>query len=317
MARFKKHFVIGFFAIVLIIEIAARILGFGQTVLVRLDEKIEYVLVENQDVRRFGNSIIINSLGHRSSEITLAKKENEKRILLVGDSVVYGNHHVDQSETIASYMTQSLNEGNRSGQYSVISAAAASWGPKNMLEYMKERGIYQSDLVFLVLSTHDIFDFPTFDEAVIPYRLHKNFAATDDLIYAIYNRFRPWLKSKMASNNARMSIEDARDKTKSIINEIIEIAQDQNKKIILVFHPTEREAQNDFLDVGFFSSIANENNIEFINLQKKYKNYNNFNSDKVHYDGMHLTPGGANLVADIFKEKTMTIFEENGLQDNN
>ncbi len=317
MASFKKYFVIGFVAILLIVEIIARILGFGQTVQVRLHDRIEYVLVENQDVMRFGNRIIINRLGHRSPELELAKKENEKRILLVGDSVVYGNHHVDQSETIAHFMTQSLNEHSGSDKYSVISAAASSWGPKNMLEYVNERGIYQSDLVFLVLSTHDIFDFPTFDEAVIPYRVHKNFAATDDLIYAIYNRLRLWLESKMASNATRISIEEAKNKTRPIINDIIEIVQSQNKKIILVFHPTERESQNDFLDVGFFLSIANENNIEFINLQKKYKNYNNFNSDKVHYDGMHLTPGGANLVADIFEEKTMTIFDKNRQQDNN
>ncbi len=212
---------------------------------------------------------------------------------------------------------QSLNGDNASDQYSVISAAASSWGPENMLEYLKERGIYQSDLVFLVLSTHDIFNFPTFDDAVIPYRVHKNVAATDDLIYAIYNRIRPWLKSKISSSDTRMIVDEARDKAKSIINDIIELVQNQNKKIILVFHPTERESQNDFLDVGFFLSVANENNIEFINLQKKYKNYNNFNSDKVHYDGMHLTPGGANLVAEVFKEKSMATFELNMMQSKN
>ncbi len=317
MTRIKKYFFIGFIAIIIVVEIAARIFGFGETVLVRLHDRIEYVLVENQNVKRFGNRIIINSLGHRSAEISPVKKENEKRVLLVGDSVVYGNHHVDQSETIAHYMTQSLNGDNASDQYSVISAAASSWGPENMLEYLKERGIYQSDLVFLVLSTHDIFDFPTFDDAVIPYRVHKNVAATDYLIYAIYNRIRPWLKSKISSSDTRMNVDEARDKAKSIINDIIELVQNQNKKIILVFHPTERESQNDFLDVGFFLSIANENNIEFINLQKKYKNYNNFNSDKVHYDGMHLTPGGANLVAEVFKEKTMAKFELNMTESKN
>lgn len=317
MNRRKTYLIAGFIVALLCVEVIACMLGFGETVQVYLDDKIEYVLVENQDVTRFGNKIKINSLGHRSEEISEKKTENERRILLVGDSVVYGNHHVDQTETIAYFLSQSLNEQNPQDIYSVISAAASSWGPKNMLEYLKGRGLYQSDLVFLVLSSHDIFDFPSFDRAVIPYRVDKNVAATDDIIYAVYNRAKPWLLSKFSSGEKGMDFAEAQLKTNLIINEIIEFCKLHETDIVLVFHPSEQESNNDFLDVSYFQAIALENNIDFINLQPDYKNHNSFNLKKVHYDGLHLTPSGANLVAKIIKDKTKNKLEKISIQSTN
>lgn len=304
MKSFKIYIFAGLVAALLLIEVVARLLGFGETVQVKLHDKIEYVLVENQDVTRFGNRISINSNGHRSEVINLVKPANEKRIMLLGDSVVYGNHHIDQTETIAHYLSNSLND-ETSAPHTVISAAASSWGPKNMLEYIKERGLYESDLVYLVLSSHDIFDFPDFNRAVIPYRVNKNIAATDDIIYAVYNRAKPWLKSKFNSTGQGLSFEEASLRTRSIINEIIEYAQNQDVEIILVFHPSAQQSMNDFLDVSFFENIANRNNIDFLNMQPDYKNFNIFSLDKVHYDGLHLTAEGAELFAKIIKEKTL------------
>lgn len=305
MSQTKLYIIVGSIIVLLSAEIVARMLGFGETVQVILHDKIEYVLAENQDVVRFGNRININSLGHRSEEIRVTKQENEQRILLVGDSVVYGNHHVDQSETIAHYLTRSLNAENSQGSFSVVSAAASSWGPENMFEYLKDRGLYDSDLMFLVLSTHDMVDFPTFESAVIPYRINKNVAAIDDITYAVFNRVWPRIMAKFESKENEIDFDQALVRSKSIINEIIELTAQNGIATILVFHPTEKESQNDFVDVEFFKNIALENNIEFINLQSAYKNHNIFNLEKVHYDGMHLTASGAELVAGIINEKVV------------
>ncbi len=132
MKRFKRYIIASLIVIIVCVEIIARLFGFGETVQVHLHEKIEYVLVENQDVTRFGNHIKINNLGHRSEEISPEKSDGAKRVMLLGDSVVYGNHHIDQTETIAHYLSQSLKETSPV-PYSVISAAASSWGPKNKL----------------------------------------------------------------------------------------------------------------------------------------------------------------------------------------
>ncbi len=278
MKPFKVYLLVGLIAVLFSIEVAARLLGFGETVQVKLHDKIEYLLVESQDATRFGNRIKINSNGHRSEEINQVKPANEKRIMLLGDSVVYGNHHIDQTETIAHYLSHSLND-QTSTTCTVISAAASSWGPKNMLEYIKEKGLFQSDLVFLVLSSHDIFDFPDFNKAVIPYRVNKNIAATDDIIYAVYNRAMPWLKSKFNSSQQTLSFEEASLRTRSIVNEIIEYVKGQDTEIILVFHPSAQQSMNDFIDVSFFENIANQNNIDFLNLQPDYKNFNTFSLD--------------------------------------
>jgi len=225
--------------------------------------------------------------------------------MLLGDSVVYGNHHVSQSETIAHYAKQALQETLVDNRVSVLSAAASSWGPKNQLEYLKERGLYESDLVFLVISTHDIFDFPTFKSSVIPYRVNKNIGATDDFIYAVYNRAVPWLVAKISQKNNSIDFEAAKVKTKSIIEEIFALVRGKGSNVILVFHPAEYQLMSQQLDVSFFENIAIDNGVKFIDLKSRYIELNKTRDNRVHYDGMHLTPKGAALVASVVHDETL------------
>ncbi len=137
------------------LELYARIgLGLGTPPLYVSDPDIEYMFAPDQDVMRFGNRQRFNPYGMRSEDIPPAKPDGEFRVLAIGDSVLNGGSLTDQSELATSLLTQ---DGIR-----VLNASAGSWGPQNMRAYLDRFGLFDADLVVVVLSSHDAGDVPGF-----------------------------------------------------------------------------------------------------------------------------------------------------------
>lgn len=148
-------------------ELVARsCFGLGKPLLYQVDSEMEYLPKPNQELRRFGNRIHINRWSQRSEEITQYKTDpNELRVLLIGDSIVFGGSQSDQSETCGSYLEALLRQGTRR-PVRVLSVAAGSWGPANQTAYLQRFGIFDADAAIWLLSTGDWFDAPTFTPIV-------------------------------------------------------------------------------------------------------------------------------------------------------
>lgn len=129
-------------------------LQLGDPPLTIADPDIEYMFKPDQDVSRFGNRIFINHWGMRSPQIERTPPPSQHRTLVLGDSVVNGGNLSDQS----SLATTLLSTGERL----FLNVSAGSWGPENMLAYVKKFGLFGADRLVLVLSTHDASDVPTF-----------------------------------------------------------------------------------------------------------------------------------------------------------
>ncbi|WP_445176030.1 hypothetical protein [Microcoleus sp.] len=82
------------------LELALRLLGFGNPALLQADANSGYIFAPNQFVYRFGNKLEYNQFSQRSEQIDSAKPEGTLRILMIGDSVLNGNSTTDQQETI-------------------------------------------------------------------------------------------------------------------------------------------------------------------------------------------------------------------------
>ena len=100
--------------------------------LVRLDPATEYELAPSAESRRWGNRIAINSRETRGPEFAPLPGAGERRILLVGDSVIYGNHFLDQEETIAARIRTIVSEDpDLAGcDIMIVAAAVSSWGAR-------------------------------------------------------------------------------------------------------------------------------------------------------------------------------------------
>jgi GDSL-like Lipase/Acylhydrolase family len=147
-------------ALIMAVELGLRwFWGFGNPLTYLTDEQIGYLLAPNQRTRRFKNRIAINQYSMRSPEISLLRRDDTFRVLLLGDSIANGGWWTDQSQTISALMERELlpkMPGNYPG-VEVLNASANSWGPRNQLAYVQRFGTFQAQAIVLLINTDDLF----------------------------------------------------------------------------------------------------------------------------------------------------------------
>lgn len=127
------------------IELALRLLGFGNPALLQADAEAGYIFAPNQLVYRFGNRLQYNQFSQRSEQIDSAKPEGTIRILMTGDSVLNGNNTTDQAENITELLAARLLGIKK--QVQVLNAYAGSWAIGNQWGYIRKFGTFESDAV--------------------------------------------------------------------------------------------------------------------------------------------------------------------------
>jgi hypothetical protein len=229
-------------------ELFARFyLGLGDPPLMQADPQIEYLFKPNQDCKRFGNRIKYNQYSMRSDDVSVHKsKPHELRVLVIGDSVVNGGVLTDQSQLATSLLQKQLAEDLKRPVF-VGNISAGSWGPPNELAYLKRYGLFDADVVVIVLSSHDYVDVPTFEPLVgvhYAYPAHKPFLA----LWEGFERYLlPRLKGGVPSNEG-LAPATGPAKPQDIetcmtaIREMIAMARAAGAKVIIAQHLERDEA---------------------------------------------------------------------------
>lgn len=119
--------------------------------------------------------IQLNSRGLRDEEIPLAKPGEEKRILVLGDSVAFG-WGVSQGETFSDYMEPLLDE--RTGdRWQVINTGVNGYNTDQEARFLLTEGIrYSPDYVLLVYVSNDIE--PRLDPNSITWRRYPSWPSS-------------------------------------------------------------------------------------------------------------------------------------------
>jgi hypothetical protein len=138
------------------------VVGLGDPPLYQADRTMEYLLQPSKTYRRFHHQIAVNRYGMRADDFPPQKSgSDELRVLVVGDSIVYGGVRIDQYDIATEILKRELQQ--RFGRRVVVgNASAKSWGPPNELAYLKQFGTLDADVVILELSSHDYADAPSF-----------------------------------------------------------------------------------------------------------------------------------------------------------
>jgi len=181
------------------IELALRLLGFGNPALLQTDANAGYIFAPNQVVYRFGNRLEYNQFSQRSQQIDSAKPEGTLRILMIGDSVLNGQNITDQEETIPELFEARLLGIKK--QVEVLNASAGSWGIGNQLGYIRKFGTFESDAVILQIGTHDLLQLPSSIPGVgnHPLMLNRKPLLAIQEVFEIY--VMPQLSSVFVSNS--------------------------------------------------------------------------------------------------------------------
>jgi hypothetical protein len=130
-------------------------MGLGNPILIEPDQSCSYVVKPDQSVFRFFHHTRINHYGMRSDEVSPVRSPGTLRIMFVGDSLTYGTSRVDQSQIFTERLHRDLPSIVHR-PVEVLNASASAWAPDNEVSYILSRGIYQSDIVILVLNDGDV-----------------------------------------------------------------------------------------------------------------------------------------------------------------
>ena len=272
-----------FASLALLANVIFYLLGFGQAPLVVLDEDIEYYLKPQTSYKRFGNNISVNRYGMRSLDFD--REKEQPFYAVIGDSVVYGQHTLDQTQTLAFLLNSQLKRELQDESIIVGSIAASSWGPGNMLAYYERFGPFIGNTAFLVLSSHDRSDIPFMTRRLTPYRVEEPISALLDFLQSAVER----IEDKIRGDVKELSFKKRLSLSEASLNSLVELLKRDYTKVILVFHATKKESLSGSSNGEiYYRNIAEKHIIEFFSTRNFYKKLYS-KGVKPHGDNIHLT----------------------------
>lgn len=114
-----------------------------------------HIMVHNHHVSGRNIPVKINSFGFRDQEISNDKKDNELRILVLGDSITFGDY-LQANEVYVERIEQYLNQNIKAGKVNVINAGYGGIGIKEEVDILIERGLkLNPDIIILAFYLND------------------------------------------------------------------------------------------------------------------------------------------------------------------
>lgn len=210
----KLKIVLVFVVVILfILEVICRfVFGFGDAPQFQSDVDYEYIAQPNQDRFRFLCHYKTNSYSQRSEEPDSTKK----RVLGLGDSVIYGGTWMDQDSLATTIFT------NETG-IQMLNISCGSWGPDNCAAYLHKHGTFGASALFLVCSSHDAYDMMTFEPVVGVYSNYPNKQYIFGLWELIDRYLVPYLKTITATKKEDIYVDpDAQVMAKAANRQVIQ-----------------------------------------------------------------------------------------------
>ena len=281
------------------VELILRLLGVLTPVLYNSDSKCEYLMAPNQNINRFFKNIITNRYSMRSKEL---KKGTKVRILGLGDSIINGGQPTDHNNLATTIMDLKIKK-DFSGNGEFLNISAGSWGPGNVMAYIKKFGNFGAKSIFWVVSSHDLKDNMTFLPIVGRHKSHPD-KNPRIAIWELVNRYfirqdykiitpeyTEWLR-KYRLSRTKNNVDSPAGKNVHI-QELIDYCKRNQIKLIPYLHPElkELETQKYNIDGEEWINIFRTNEIEFINGMK-------YEIKEGYRDNIHLNKLGQRNMAE-------------------
>lgn len=235
-------------------EIVARfVLGMGDPPLYKSDPEIEYLPLPSRTYRRFGNTLSFNSHSMRSPEFPARKTDQrELRVMVLGDSIVNGGNPTDQADLATTKLPEML--GKELGRPVVVgNISCGSWGPPNLLAYTTRHGLFDADVVVIVLNSEDAWDAPTF--APLPPEMPTRspiLALQEALGLYVPKAFKYHVLGQKETQVSTATPTDESYRTAmAALETLINAARGQGARVLVVHHPKLSELSAGRMEPGF------------------------------------------------------------------
>jgi hypothetical protein len=300
-------------AVLLAGETFARLcLGLGSPPLMVAHPQIEYLLKPDQDLVRFGNQIIVNNFGMRTESFPAKKVDGEFRVMVFGDSVVNGGSQTDHQDLATTIIRKQLFSAIHKNVI-VGNISAGSWGPGNWLGYAREFGVFDADVIVLIISSHDFADNPTFaplDKVTQP--TEKPAFALLEVVERYAPRYFPLISSdKNTIETDRIPTQVKKDeilKSLGDLEKFLELAQRESQNVLVFQHWEETEVNDHEAKAGYYSikEICKDAGVPTISLEYRFRR--SFAAGANPYrDNIHPNQIGQKLIAEAIMEELLRL----------
>jgi hypothetical protein len=246
--------------------VARFALGLGDPPLSVALPDIEYVFRPGT-YRRFGNTVHVNAWHMRSAEIAAHKTDaDEVRVMFMGDSVVNGGSLTDQADLATERVQHELRSA-LARPVVVGNISAGSWGPGNLLAYTRRFGLFEADVVVLVLNSLDASDNPTGEPIV---GVDPSFPAERPW-FAISEGFTRYLLPRVWTRRIRLPTlpDPAEAMAEGIraLGDLVDVAESRGAAVIILHFPNRSELSGTMLPGhAAIAQLAAERSVPFIEL---------------------------------------------------
>ncbi len=287
--------------VLVVVELYARfVLGLCDRPLWRFDEDYEYILQPNQRARSLGRNVLVNTWGMRSRDAVQNKTDpNEFRVLVLGDSIVNGLPRIDQSELATTKLEERLERTLQRAVW-VGNISAGSWGPPNLLAYIDKHGLFDADVVIIVVNSADYFKQLQFR----PLDLGRPERRPQLAIFEVLNNYiRRRIRKKMRATK-RVATQAARtgDESTAAMRTLIPQIRTAGSNICVVQHLGKDEITNT-PQAGYMElrDITRDLGVEPVNLGPAFSAAIN-RGESPYQDGLHPNPLGQQILANVIFE---------------
>jgi hypothetical protein len=263
--------------------------GFCDAVLTQESDKYEYIAQPNQNRFRFRKHVAYNELSMRSQSIDNKCVEGGVKITILGfgDSVLNGGVQTEQ-DSLATCIIENVLTQEYEKNVRCLNISYGSWGPDNCYAYLEEKGDFDADLIFLVVSSHDAHDNMDFQKVV---GVHPAYPAKQysSAIYELIDRYlipRIFTKKKEADHIVKGDVFNSGFLSFSHYTHKNEIP------FFIYLHPDEKEMQDGKYDRQGDEIIefCADNNIPLLKGIE-------YEDESCFRDGIHLNEHGQQILA--------------------
>jgi len=311
MKKKIRILIVGFLIVFLLGELIGRYFGLHDYPTHVSSSKFEYIYAPNQERLIYRNKFSTNEFSMRSKPFT---NKDTSVVLLIGDSVINGGNLTDQdclgSTILENSLTKTFEKPVR-----VLNISGGSWGPDNAAEYVKQYGLFDADIVVLVVSSHDAYDNMTNAKIVDnhPQFFSRNYyLAWGKLIERGWQQIERWVLKR--NNQQKVKNSDLGISQSSNFNSGFDyfrkISSQYNIPFVIYLHPSFKEFKDQSMsDLGReiieYSEINQIDIIQEIKTPLEGKHYR---------DGIHYSEIGQKHLAKTLFPKITNLIEEYGTQ---